>query len=96
MELGSAARIHPDEVGAAGWDYLRALGHLVCGWLFARSARVAQRRMEEGATDPFYAAKLATARFYFSRLLPEAGMHVTVARSGLASLSDLPEERLFL
>lgn len=96
VELGNAVRVQADEVGAGGWDYLRALGHLVCGWLFARAAGVAQQRLDEGELDPFYAAKLATARFYIARLLPEASMHINVARSGLASLGDLPEERLFV
>ncbi len=95
-ELGNLVLMDADEVGAAGADYLRALGHLVCGWLFARAASIAQQRLDEGTSDPFYAAKLATARFYFARLLPEANTHINVARSGLASLSDLSEEMLFV
>ncbi len=39
---------------------------------------------------------MATARFYFARILPEADMHLEVAKSGLASLSELPEDRLFV
>ncbi|HEY6003052.1 MAG TPA: acyl-CoA dehydrogenase C-terminal domain-containing protein [Anaeromyxobacter sp.] len=95
-EIAGAVKARPDEVGAAGWDYLRALGHLTCGWLCARAACVAQWRIDEGATDPFYPSKLATAHFYVRRLLPEGTFHVQGARAGLASLSDLPEERLFV
>lgn len=96
VELGAAAHLDPDEVGAAGVDYLRAFGHLVCAWLFARAAEVAQQCVSNGTSDPFYAAKLATARFYFSRLLPEAHTHIAIARSGVASLSLLSEELLFV
>jgi len=95
-EIGEAARRDADAVGAAGCDFLRALGHLVCAWLFAQAARLSLRRMAEGATDPFYASKLATAHFYFARLLPEAACHAGIARSGLESLSALPQEQLFV
>ena len=94
--IGQTVRAEPDAVGAAGWDYLRALGHVTCAWLFARAAGLAQQRIDEGSTDPFYAAKIATARFYFARLLPEARMHIEVARSGAASLGTLAENHLFV
>lgn len=96
VAVGRASRASLDEIGACGWDFLRALGHLVSAWLFARAAVVAQRRLDEGSQDPFYRAKMATARFYFARILPEAHMHLEVAKSGLASLSELPEDRLFV
>lgn len=95
-QIGDALSTNPDEIGAAGLDFLRALGHITCAWLFARAAGLAARRLAEGTQDPFYAAKLATARFYFARLLPEASMNLNVARSGMTSLSNLPEERLFV
>lgn len=96
LRVGDAAGIHADEIGAAGSDFLRALGHVTCAWLFARAAGVATLRLSDGTEDPFYASKLATARFYFARLLPEASMHLDVARSGAASLSDLREDQLFV
>src|SRR3989344_5403694 len=95
-EIGQAAQHEADSVGAAGCDFLRALGHLVCAWLFAQAARVALRHIARGSTDPFYTSKLATAHFYFARLLPEATCHAQVARSGLKSLSSLPQELLFV
>ncbi len=94
-EIGQAAQHDADAVGAAGCDFLRALGHLVCAWLFAQAARVALRRVAQGSSDPFHASKLATAHFYFARLLPEATCHAEVARSGLKSLFSLPHELLF-
>jgi hypothetical protein len=57
-------------------------------------ARVALTRInEDGAgVDPFYTAKLAVARFYFQRLLPETAYHIRAARSGAKNLMELPEE----
>jgi hypothetical protein len=42
--------------------------------------------------EPFYIAKLATARFYFQRLLPETAFHIRAARSGAKPLMDLAVE----
>jgi len=38
--------------------------------------------------EPFYPAKLATARFYFQRLLPETAFHIRAARSGARNLTE--------
>jgi len=93
--IAREVRADADAVGAAGSDYLRVLGHLACGHLFARARAVSQGRINAGETDPFHAAKVATADFYFGRLLPEAFHHARLARVGTASLSSLPQEVLF-
>ena len=74
----------PDEVGAAAVDYLRVCGHLVFAYLWARMAKVALAKESSG--DPFYAAKLATARFYFAKLLPETAGLIRTARAGAAPM----------
>ena len=50
-------------------------------------AKVALAKVDGG--DPFYQAKLATARFYFAKLLPETASLIRSARSGSASLMEL-------
>ena len=87
-EIGFKGMSNPDEVGAAATDYLRVAGHLVFAWLFARMASVAQKQIAAGSSDPFYAAKLQTARFYFARLFPETASLMITARSGSANLLD--------
>jgi len=87
-EIGFKAFQNPDEVGAAATDYLRVLGHLVFGYFWARMAQVALRKIEAGDTDPFYQAKLQTARFYFARLFPETATLMRTARSGVKNLLD--------
>ena len=83
-EIGIKAFKDADEVGAAAVDYLRVCGHLVFAYLWARMAKVALEK--EGAGDPFYAAKLATARFYFAKLLPETAGLIRTARAGAAAM----------
>jgi alkylation response protein AidB-like acyl-CoA dehydrogenase len=90
MELGMKAMQDQDEVGAAAVPYLRIAGHLVYAWLFARMAKIALEK--QGGGDAFYKTKLATARFYFARLLPETAMLFRQARSGAACLLDLEAE----
>ena len=87
MEIGMKAFQNRDEVGAAAVPYLRVVGHLVYAYLFARMAKIALEK--EGSGDNFYKAKLATARFYFGRLLPETAMLIRQARSGSDNLMAL-------
>ncbi|MCL4740280.1 MAG: acyl-CoA dehydrogenase C-terminal domain-containing protein [Burkholderiaceae bacterium] len=89
MELGMKAMGNADEVGGAAVDYLRIVGHLMFAYFWARMARVALDKA--GSGDPFYAAKLATARFYFARLLPETAGLIRSARSGVAPLMAMDE-----
>jgi alkylation response protein AidB-like acyl-CoA dehydrogenase len=86
-EIGMKAFKNPDEVGAAAVDYLRICGHLVFAYLWARMAKVALAK--QGSGDTFYVAKLATARFYFAKLLPETASLIRSARAGAAPMMDL-------
>ena len=88
-ELGMKGFGNADEVGAAAVDYLRVCGHLVFAYFFARMARIALD--QQGSGDPFYRAKLATARFYFAKLLPETAMLIRSARSGVKPLMEMDE-----
>jgi alkylation response protein AidB-like acyl-CoA dehydrogenase len=87
-EIGFKGFQNPDEVGAAAVDYLRVAGHLVFGYFFARMAQVALRKIAEGNQDPFYQAKLQTARFYFAKLFPETATAMRTARTGSKVLMD--------
>jgi len=92
MEIGLKAMSNPEEAGAAAVSYLRVIGHLVFAYFWARMARVALDRVGAADADPFYRAKLATARFYFQRLLPETAYHIRAARSGAKNLMELESE----
>jgi alkylation response protein AidB-like acyl-CoA dehydrogenase len=91
-EIGMKAFQNADEVGAAAVDYLRVCGHLVFAYFWARMAKVALAKADSG--DPFYKAKLATARFYFAKLLPETASLIRTARAGAKPMMDV-EEALF-
>jgi len=88
-ELGFKAMGNADEVGAAAVDYLRVTGHLVFAYFWARMAKLALEKQSSG--DPFYTAKLHTARFYFAKLLPETAGLIRTARSGMGPLMAMDE-----
>ncbi len=89
-EIGMKAMMNHEEVGSAAVPYLRTVGHLVYSYLFARMAKIALSNKSSG--DPFYQAKLATARFYFAKLLPETAALIRQARAGSSSLMALPAD----
>jgi alkylation response protein AidB-like acyl-CoA dehydrogenase len=89
-EIGMKAMLNHEEVGAAAVPYLRVVGHLIYAYLFARMAKIALDKESSG--DPFYTAKLATARFYFAKLLPETATLIRQARAGSTPLMTMPVE----
>lgn len=88
-EIGMKAMGNADEAGAAAVDYLRVCGHLVFAYFWARMAKIALEKQSSG--DPFYTAKLHTARFYFAKLLPETAGLIRAARTGAAPLMAMDE-----
>lgn len=89
--LMDRAKHHPHEVGAASVEYLHLFGYTAYAYMWVRMADVAQQRLGDG--DPFYAAKLATAEFFFKRLLPRIQSLEATIRAGSACLYELPAEQ---
>jgi butyryl-CoA dehydrogenase len=74
---------NPDEAGAAATDYLRLFGLTALAYLWARMAEVSLAKSGAGDPDGFYAAKVATARFYMQRLLPQtSGLFSAIMAGG--------------
>ncbi|QHG64625.1 acyl-CoA dehydrogenase C-terminal domain-containing protein [Pseudomonas putida] len=79
--LLETAGANPYEAGAAAVDYLHVFGYTAYAYMWARMARSAG-----GKAEHFYQAKLATAHFYFDRLLPRIESLISAARAGSACL----------
>ena len=83
----------PEEGAAAATDYLRLTGLVAMAYCFAKSAVIAQRRLGEGTDEAaFYKSKLATAQFFFDRILPQATAAFLAIKSGKASMMALEAE----
>jgi len=88
--LLEVSKNNPDELGAASSDYLRVFALTTLAWLWARMGAVASATGDE----PFYEAKLATARYFYARLLPQVEGLDTAIRSGATPVMGL-EDTLF-
>jgi Acetyl-CoA dehydrogenase C-terminal like len=60
--------------------------------MWAWAADVSLQRA--GAGDPIHASKIATARFYFQRILPQSLALAAEIRAGAASLMEPADELL--
>jgi Acetyl-CoA dehydrogenase C-terminal like len=83
---------NPDEAGAAASDYLRLFGFTALAFMWARMAETAQAKIAEtGDPDGFYAAKVATARFFMERMLPQTSALFSQVMAGGRSIMALEE-----
>ncbi|MBO0971984.1 acyl-CoA dehydrogenase C-terminal domain-containing protein [Pseudomonas aeruginosa] len=81
----------PREIGAASVEYLHLFGYTAYAYLWARMAAAALRQRE---VDPsFHDGKLATARFYFARILPRVHSLAAAVEAGSESLYGLDAEQ---
>ncbi len=82
----------PEEAGAAATDYLRLMGLVALGFMWAKAAKVAEAKLPEANGDAgFYKAKLTTAQFFADRLLPQTGALWSAIKAGKASMMELEE-----
>ncbi len=83
---------NPDEAGAASVDYLRQFALVSMAYMWCRMVIAAQKKMESGEGDKaFYESKVITARFFMTRMLPEADARFKMVLAGASPLMDLKE-----
>lgn len=74
-------------VAAGAVPFLQLMGNVSGGWMMARAALVAQAKISAGDADPFYSAKIATARFYAEHVMAAApGLARVVVDAGSSAL----------
>ena len=65
----------PDNAGAGATDYMHLFGLVALGYMWARIAEAAIAKLPKAnGSAPRYSAKLATARFFMERMLPETAL----------------------
>jgi butyryl-CoA dehydrogenase len=80
-------------VYAGSVPYLMLAGTVIGGWNMARAALVAQGKIAGGDSDPFYTAKIKTARFYADYVLTRAaGLRAAIV-GGAEGVLALTEEQ---
>jgi len=82
-----AARESHDFPNATAVDYLHAVGLLSFSYMFARITNAAKNKDGE-----FYQNKLALARYFVQRILPELALRITKVKSGSDVIMNFSED----
>jgi acyl-CoA dehydrogenase len=90
MWLMQNAIKNPDNAGAASTDYMHLFGLTALGYMWARIVKAVLARQAAGTSNEALDAKLALAKFYNARMLPEGGAHLARIASGAETLMALP------
>ncbi|MBS1139870.1 MAG: Acyl-CoA dehydrogenase, C-terminal:Acyl-CoA dehydrogenase, central region [Proteobacteria bacterium] len=82
----------PKAAHAGAVPFLYLFGIVAGGWQMGRAAVVARSRLASGETDPFWAAKLATSRFFADHFLTQAQGLADSVVSGAAGALEIPDD----
>jgi len=85
MWLGSNALKDTRATFAGAVPYLMLWGYVAGGWQMARAGLIASKKL---GTEPFYEAKLVTARYYADHVLPKiVGYKHEITHGGLTTMA---------
>jgi alkylation response protein AidB-like acyl-CoA dehydrogenase len=83
----------PNNGGAAAYPYMTLMGVVSLGLMWLRMAKASTAALAAGAGDKaFHEAKLVTARFFASHVMPETGSLRRKIEAGSETLMALPAE----
>jgi hypothetical protein len=83
MWLAQRGLANPNDAGAAATDYLRLMGIVTVGWMWARVAKLAKEKLAANSGNAgTYNAKLILARTWVERMMPECPMLLERIRAG--------------
>ena len=88
--IAERAKSNPDEIGAASTEYLHLFGLTALAYMWAKIVTAVLARQAAGTSNPELDAKLALARFFNARVLPQTAAHLAKLRSGAEPLMALP------
>lgn len=79
-----------EAIGAASVDYLMYSGYVTMGYWWMRMAEAAHKGLKSGdpAKADFYKSKIATADFFFERLMPRSKTHATTMKCSSKTLMN--------
>ena len=82
----------PIVAGAGAVDYLRLMGIVVVGWMWARMAQLAQQRLASNPPNAdFYKSKLTAGRYWMERMIPECPMLSERIQAGCETIMAFDE-----
>ena len=88
--IGEKGLSDPDQAASAASDYLRMMGLVALGFMWAQIAEAALAKLEEKPDDgAYYEGKLVTGRFFMERMLPDTSSLLSKLTSGSDNLMAL-------
>jgi alkylation response protein AidB-like acyl-CoA dehydrogenase len=83
---------NPNDAGAGAVDYLRLMGIVSVGWMWARMAKLATEKLKSNPSNAqFYQDKLVSAKYWMERMVPECPMLFERIQAGSANLMALEQ-----
>ncbi len=93
MFFMQAGMKNPNAALAGSVDFMHLFGLVCMGLAWTKMAKAASVALQEGTGDQdYYNAKLATGRYYMSRVLPETALRLARIETGAEPVMDLPAE----
>ena len=90
--LAANGRANPNNAGAGAVDYLRLMGIVVVGWMWAQMAKLSQAKLAAKPSNAgFYNNKLLAAKYWMERLIPECPMLLERIQSGSETIMAFDE-----
>ncbi|MBK70316.1 MAG: acyl-CoA dehydrogenase [Euryarchaeota archaeon] len=81
---------NPHFLASGATDYCRYFGNVLLAYMWSRMAKISLEKKGE----PFYDAKIASARYFFKRIFPETVGLAARIQSGHKNLMDYPVEMM--
>ncbi len=93
--IGFSAMRNLDEVNGAAVDYLMFAGYITVAYFWAVAAVASEKSLKNGGAqeEGFYKAKLATAEFYYQRIMPRVLAHEAAIKNGVDSMMEMSEDQ---
>ena len=92
MWLAQNGLKNPNDAGAGAVDYLRMMGIVVTGWMWARMAKLANEKLAGAPSDAtFYKGKLTAGRYWMQRMIPECPMLLERIQAGSSAVMAFDE-----
>ena len=87
-------------IGFFATRILKATGHIYGAKLLLEHALIAQKKIDEIGKEhfeyPYYAGKIASAKFFAHNILPTVGTILRVIKEGDNSVMEIPEASYLL
>jgi len=83
-------QVNPHFLAAGATDYCRYFGNVLLAYMWAKIAKISITKKGE----PYYDAKIASARFFFKKIFPETIGLAAKIQAGHKTLMDYPVEMM--